>query len=584
VAPSSPQGRRPRRRRLVPAGLALFLAAPGCTGGPAPGPPSGAPTVAEMASAVGRDVVRSLARGYAPGRSGEILLVPRPWTVVGRWGKVRGPADPRTSHATPWAYHQRVPIVLYGPGYVRPGVRSDRPVDVADLAPTFGELIGSTFEAPEATKLREALEHRPGALRPRVVVLIALDGGGWNVLERWPDAWPVTRRLALEGTTYLNATIGSAPPLTAPIHANMGTGAYPRTHGLPEIVGRLPDGTIGEVYLDRGEPRLLRAETVADHWDRSRGNRPWVGLLGFESWHLGMMGKGALAEGGDRDVAVLWDREESRFWVNEEFYTLPGYLPRADALAERLRELDRSDGALDAAWRGHDLADPIVVPGTPAFVEYQGRALLEILRREPIGQDPLSDLLFVELKSADVGGHIWNMEAPEEEVVLGAEDRVIGDLIEALDRRVGRGEYVVAITADHGQTPNPAVSGGLRIDRDEVGRDVNRYFGVDIVEDASPDDVYLHMDRLRPAGLTVEDVARFLGDYRYRDGLARGTDVESLPSGLLDQRVFAAALPGGYVAGLTPADIAALGAGAYAEGDLTTAPGIDLLGLPGPTR
>jgi type I phosphodiesterase/nucleotide pyrophosphatase len=530
-----------------------------------------------MARVLGRDVVASLAHGYVPGASGEILLVPRPWTVVGRWGTVRGPADPRTSHATPWAYHQRVPLILYGPGYVRSGLRPGRPVDLADLAPTFARLIGSGFDAPEGTALREALAGVEDA-PPRVVVLVAFDGGGWNVLERWPEAWPVTRRLAEEGTTYVNATIGSAPPLTAPIHANMGTGAYPRDHGLPEIVIRRPDGTLGEVYFDRGDPRLLRSETLADQWDRSRGNRPWVGLLGFESWHLGMMGKGGLAREGDRDVAVLWDRKQSRFWVNEDFYTLPSYLPAPSALAARLRELDRSDGGLDERWHGHDLADPTIVPGTPAFVEYQGHALMDMLRREPIGDDALTDLLFVELKAADFGGHIWNMDAPEEAAVIRAEDGVLGDLVGALDRRIGAGGYVLAVTADHGQTPNPAVTGGLRVDRDEVGRDVNRYFGVDIVEDASPDDVYLRMDRLREAGLTVGDVARYLGDYRFRDGLARGSEVDGLPPGTLDRRVFAAALPGTFVASLDRAEIEALGPGLYPEGDLTSPLRIDALG------
>jgi hypothetical protein len=564
------------RRRLFLAGAVAALVA-ACTSPTPPGPPRGAPTLAEMARALGRDVVTSLARGYVPEASGEILLVPEPWTVVGRWGTVRGPADPRTSHATPWAYHQRVPLILYGPGFVRPDRRSERPVDLADLAPTFARLIGSSFHAPEGSPLGEALV-RDARRLPRAVVVVALDGGGWNVLERWPDAWPVIRRLAERGTTYVNATIGSAPPLTAPIHANIGTGAYPRDHGLPEIVGRRPDGTLGEMYFDRGDPELLRSETLADQWDRSRGNRPWVGLLGFESWHLAMMGKGELAREGDRDVAVLWDRKRNRFWVNEDFYTLPSYLPEPSVLDARLRELDGSDGALDTTWHGHDLADPTVVPGTPAFVEYQGQALMEMLRREPIGDDPLTDLLFVELKAADFGGHIWNMEAPEEETVIEAEDRVLGSLIRTLDRRIGPAAYVLAVTADHGQTPNPALTGGLRVDREEVGRDVNRYFGTDIVEDASPDDVYLRMDRLREAGITVEDVARFLGDYRYRDGLARGSDVDGLPAGTLDRRVFVAALPGDFVADLSPAEIEALGAGAYREGDLTTPPRIDPLG------
>jgi predicted AlkP superfamily pyrophosphatase or phosphodiesterase len=568
----------PRRALAVLA--ACVVVAVACTRDePAPGPPAGAPAVEDMARALGRDVVGSLHRGYVPNRSGEILLVPEPWTVVGRWGReIRGPDDPRTSHATPWAYHQRVPIILYGPGYVRSGVRPDRPVDVTDIAPTLGSVIGSSFVAPDGEVLGEALRPDRVPAPPGVAVVIALDGVGWNVLERWPEEWPVLRRLALEGTTYTNATIGSAPPLTAPIHANMGTGAYPRTHGMPEIVGRLPDGSIDEVYLSEGDPSLLEAETLADAWDRQTGGRAWAGLVGFETWHLGMLGHGAQLEGADHDVAVLWDRDDLEFWVNEDFYELPDYLPSTEVLGERLRELDRSDGALDGLWRGHDLADGAIIPGTPAFVEYTGAALLDLVEREAIGRDEVTDLLFVELKAADFGGHVWNMDGEETAAVLRAQDRVIGDLLAAIEARVGSDGYVAVVTADHGQTPNPFTTGGLRVDRDEVGRDVDRYFGRPIVQEDSPDDLYLDVEAMREAGITLEDVARFLGDYRYRDGAAPGTDLSELPGEILERRVFAAALPGPFVGRLTPEEIEALGPGVYPEGDLITPPRIRSLG------
>jgi hypothetical protein len=526
-----------------------------------------------MARVLGRDVVASLQRGYVPERSGEILLVPEPWTVVGRWGQeIRGADDPRTSHATPWAYHQRVPLVLYGPGYVRSGVRPDRPVDVTDIAPTIGSVIGSDFVAPHGEVLGEALRPDRVPTAPKVVVVIALDGGGWNVLERWPGEWPVIRSLIEGGTTYPNATIGSAPPLTAPIHANMGTGAYPQAHGMPEIVGRLPDGSIDEVYLSEGDPSLLEVETLADAWDRQTGQRAWAGLLGFETWHLGMLGHGAQLDGADRDVAVLWDRDDLEFWVNEDFYELPHSLPGPEVLAGRLRELDRSDGALDGRWRGYDLGDPAIIPGTPAFVEYMGAALRDLVASEPIGADEVTDLLFVELKALDFGGHVWNMDGEETAAVLRAEDRVVGDLLAAIEERVGAEGYLAVMTADHGQTPNPVATGGLRVDRDEIGRDVDRYFGWTIVQEDSPDDLYLDVEAMRAAGITLEDVARFLGAYRYRDGAAPGTDLSALPEEILDRRVFAAALPGPFVGRLTADAIDELGPGVHPEGDLTSPP------------
>jgi predicted AlkP superfamily pyrophosphatase or phosphodiesterase len=516
----------------------------------------------------------ALARGYDEATSTDVAFVPEPGTTVVRWsGKGLGTdaADPRTTHPTPWDYHQRVPIILYGPGFIRRGT-SDRSVDVADLAPTFADLLGFQFDAPDGRSLREAPDEH-GPERPRVIVLVAYDGGGWNVLEQWPEGWPFLRRLAGEGFTYANATIGSAPAVTSAIHANMGTGAYPMTHGVAEITARLPDGSVGDVYFaEEADPRLLRAETLADAWDRTKGNRPWNGLLGYESWHLGMMGKGAEAEGGDRDVAVLWEDEPGigRFFVNESLYELPAYLPGEGDLQRRLTELDGEDGAIDGVWRGWDLSDPKVVPATPAFVEYQGQAVLEMVRREPVGDDALTDFLFVELKPTDLGGHLWNMVAPEEEAVLQAQDRVLASLVRELDRKVGRGRWVLAVTADHGQTPKPETTGGLRVHPDILGRSVESYFGRKIVDKVTPSGLFLDHEALRRAGITPTDVARFVAGYRYGQGLPADVDRSSIPADVLDRRVFAAAMPSTYLAGLTEREASALGPGAYPEGDLTS--------------
>jgi predicted AlkP superfamily pyrophosphatase or phosphodiesterase len=573
----SPPSRRagPARAAL----LALALVGAACVDERPPGVPPGAPTVAEMARAVGRDVLTTVARGYVPGRSGDILLVPAPWNVLGQWnGGLRGIDDPRTTHASPWSYHQRVPIVLSGPGYIRSGVVSRRAVDVTDLAPTFAELVGMPFDAPAGDVLGDALvpaRRRPDP--PRVIVLVAYDGGGWNVLEQWPDAWPVLGGLIEGGTTYVNATVGSSPSLTAPVHANMGTGGYPRFHGLPENTARRPDGEISELFYKEADPVLLRGPTVADAWDAANGNRAWVGLLGFESWHLGMMGKGARAPGGDHDVAILWEREEFDFRTNEEAYRLPSYLPPPTELAGHLHDLDARDGARDDHWLGNDLfsGDTFILPGTPAFVEFQGGIVGDMLHREPIGRDAVTDFLFVEMKSTDYAGHIWNMLRPEVRQVLEAQDGALGGLMAALDEGVGAGRWVVAVTADHGQTPLPSTTGGLRIDRIELEQDIEEYFGADVVEALHPSELYVDRDALRNAGISITDVARYVGAYRYRDGLPEGTPAAGIPQDVLDRRVFAAAIPGSVVEAMTPGQLAAAGPGHYPEGDLTS-PVVDL--------
>lgn len=565
-APMSPT----RRAGLVLAGLLLSSA---CTEGPkpVPGPPEGSRTLDEMAEAVGRDVLKALRRGYYPDTSTDIAFVPEPYNVVVRWSGVglgTNDADPSTTHPTPWDYHQRVPLVFYGPGTIPRGRVPNLVADVTTVAHTLRARVGGRSPSAATTPIRRSRE------APRAIVVVVYDGGGWNLLEQWPDAWPTLRGLMRDGILFEKATIGSAPAVTSAIHANMGTGTYPRTHGMAEITGRLPDGSVGDLFFERAtDPRLLLEPIVGDEWDLEVGNRAWVGMIGYESWHLGMMSHGAQWPGGDRDVAVLWDPDAGigEFFTNEELYELPDYLPGERDLRARLGEQDGEDGALDGMWNGYDLRDPKVIPATPAFVEHQGDALLRMLEREPIGEDLVTDLLFVELKPTDFGGHLWNMVAQEEEEVLRAQDTVLGELVEALDERVGEGEWVMAFTADHGQTPLPETTGGLRIHPDILGSDIDSYFARKIVQKVTPSGLFLDREAMEAAGIALEDVARFVGEYRYGDGLPKDADRSKIPEQDLGRRVFAGAFPGGYLEALTGDELLAAGPGLFPEGDLTSA-------------
>lgn len=540
------------------------------------GEPRVGPTLMQMARSLGTDVVRSIVRGYVPGRSGDIALIPAPWNVLGNWeGGRAGVRDPRTTHATPWSYHQRVPITLYGPGFIRSNTVVDRSVDMADLAPTFAELLDFEFAGSAGRVLKEALI--PEAQRPeppRAIITAVFDGGGWNVLQEWPDAWPAQRRIMSKGTLYTNATNGSAPSVTAPIHGTLGTGVYPRTHGIAENASRLPDGTIGDISFERADFRLMRTETLADAWDRNTGNRAWVGVAGYETWHVAMMGRGAQAPaGGDADTAVMWDRERTTFWTNTEAYQLPDYLPGRTVFEARLSQIDAADGARDDRWGDSPLEpDTYQFTANPAFAWYSGQVTLRMAEREPIGLDDITDLAFFEFKTGDLAGHFWGMESTQFRTVWREQDRILSELVETLDRRIGEGRYVLAVTADHGQTPVAENYDGLRIDRYELAEDVNDVFGV--VEAAQPSDMYVNFEELEERGLTLEEIARWIGDYRYGEGLPTGFDADELPDAVLSERVFAAALPGPFLESLSNAEIEALGPGDYPESDLTSPPDV----------
>lgn len=553
---------------------------------PDAGVPEDAPTEDDMASAIGADVMTNLYRGHVPDRSGELMLVPKPHNfLIGEWDlRSLGSDVPMmsTSHPNPWNYLARVPIIVYGPPYIHEGVVSDDEVDITDLPHLYDALLpGKNVESDRAVRLTDALDVQgKPPTEPKVIFTVVIDGGGWNTLQQHPDSWPFIDSLRDSSTTFTNATIGSAPSITGALHANVGTGVYPMEHGIPGNQMRGVDGKNTDAWLQNADPRYLDAATVSELWDEQNDNEPVVGTVSYEGWHLGMIGSGALREGGDKDIAVLWnaqDRETdeplNEWWINEEYYELPSYLQETDleTLERYEDQLDERDGLVDGDWFDHtieELREPLIRPGTPAFVRFTGDSVIDIMRNEKIGRDNITDMFWVEMKMPDYAGHAWNMLYAEQEDVLRETDRQMARMKKELDRTVGKNNYVFAVTADHGQQPLPDNFGGWRINNKELERDIVARFG-DIVEKATPVDIYFDRDRVEEENIDLADVARYLGTYTLGDNIPEGKPGEDMvPDARRDELLFAGAFSTDYLAGLDLETIQEFGPSEYPEGDL----------------
>lgn len=543
------------------------------------GVPDDAPTQEEMARSLGAQVMEHLYRGHVPGRSAEIMLVPKPHNfLLGEWDLSTLGTDSLfldSSHPNPWNYLTRVPIVLFGDGRIPDGVSNYDEVDIAQLAPTYADLLGFDGFQSEAGPLPGVI--RPSSTPPRIIFTVVIDGGGWNVLQEHPEAWPSIRRLMNGGTTYMNGTIGSAPSITGALHATFGTGAYPIDHGLPGNQMRGPDGGNTDTWRQDADPRFLRLPTVSELWDEANGNRPVVASVSYEGWHLGMIGHGAQRDGGDRDIAVLWEAADNAWWINEDYYRLPDYLQTTDLAKLESYEaaLDGRDGVGDGLWFGHTMEQIQVEktrPSTPAFVKFTGDAVVDVLRKEGIGRDSLTDMVWVEMKMPDYAGHQYNMTSREEADVLRETDRQIARYVRELDRLAGPGNYVVGISADHGQQPLPELVGGWRINNKELERDVEDEFGP-VVEKITPVDIYLDRERIRADEVDAEEIVRWLAGYTIDDNIPEeAPGAERVPEARLDDDLFAAAFTTDFLGSLTAPEIESFGSGDYPEGDFSIEP------------
>ena len=87
-------------------------------------------------------------RSYVPGRSGDLLIVPRPGWII-------GPRTLATNHGSPAADDRDVPLVLLGAGIAAGRYAQD--ASPADIAPTLAVLAGITLNHAQGRVLHEAL-------------------------------------------------------------------------------------------------------------------------------------------------------------------------------------------------------------------------------------------------------------------------------------------------------------------------------------------------------------------------------------------------------------------------------------------
>jgi predicted AlkP superfamily pyrophosphatase or phosphodiesterase len=93
---------------------------------------------------------RQILHTYVPGKSGDVIMIPKPFYVPGK------STDTGTTHLTGYSYDRTVPILLVGKAF-RPGRYAER-AEVVDIAPTLSFITGTVSPSmSEGRTLSEAI-------------------------------------------------------------------------------------------------------------------------------------------------------------------------------------------------------------------------------------------------------------------------------------------------------------------------------------------------------------------------------------------------------------------------------------------
>lgn len=349
--------------------------------------------------------------------------------------------------------------------------------------------------------------------RPRLVVLVYFDQFRGDYLGRWKAEFGEGgfNRLTTDGAWFQNCHYPYAYTVTAAGHASVATGCPPADHG---VVGndwyeRALGKSVNCVGSDRHEQVPARTKAVADD-DEKKGARGGVSperllkpAIG-DAIKRGTGGKGkvvalslknrsAALPAGKTPDAVYWMDGGTGLFVTSTYYP-DGVHPWVAEFnkgkpAERWhgKTWDRVRGDLDyaklsgpddAAGEGKGASgqgrvfphpfEPTDPKAKPAYLSavyaspFGNELLIDLAEKaiaaENLGADDVPDLLSLSFSSNDAVGHAWGPDSQEVLDVTLRSDRVMKRLLDVLDARVGKGKYVLVMTADHGVCPLPEVS------------------------------------------------------------------------------------------------------------------------------
>ena len=249
------------------------------------------------------------------------------------------------------------------------------------------------------------------ATPPKVVVTFVIDGGGWNVLDSLPDELaepqaPDGRGRELSATRSSGRSRRSRRARTrrsARARSRASTGS-PATTSATGKAPRKAYGTPG--HADPGD---ILVPTLADLWSDQTDNRAWVGEIGYQVWHMGMLGYGGRNRPPTRGPSACTGTRTAADGGSRTTPTSSGCRRRCPGSTCSRRYARRLRGARlgrGSSARAGQRQSPCC---SPPIVRYQGDLLEATFDSEPIGQGDETSLLYTTFKSPDYTGHVYGM-------------------------------------------------------------------------------------------------------------------------------------------------------------------------------
>ena len=400
--------------------------------------------------------------------------------------------------------------------------------------------------------------------KPKLVVGIVVDQMRNDYIDRFWNKYGDDgfKRLVNNGYRFKNAHFNYVPTYTGPGHASVYTGTTPAIHGivgnnwydktLDTSVYCAEDTTVESVgTLDNAgmmSPHRMTVTTIADE------NRLATQMRG-KTIGIALKDRGAILPAGHTANAAFWfhGKDEGR-WISSNFYmdnlpqwvvdfnnsgTAESYFKTWNTLypietyVESGSDMNKFEGGYkgkESATFPYDLqklrADnnnfellKAVAFGNDLTTDFA----IAAIEGEKLGQRDVTDFMTLSYSSTDYVGHNFGVNSKEIQDTYLRLDKNIAELLEYLDKTVGKDEYIVFLTADHAAVDVPAYLDSLKIPagyfdsrsfRNNIDSLVqNEYGNKKLIKNISNNQLFFNHQLLDEMNINIDDFQKKLATY-----------------------------------------------------------------------
>ena len=398
--------------------------------------------------------------------------------------------------------------------------------------------------------------------RPKLVVGIVVDQMKMEYLYRFQSDFSDKgfQRLMNDGFTFYNMHYNYMPTYTAPGHASIYTGTTPAMHGI--VSNEWYSRTLGkEVYCTddasvsslvpgtekegKMSPKNLQTTTITDELRLSTNFKGKV--IG-----ISIKDRGAILPAGHFANWAFWYSKTGNFisstfygdkmpdWVTD-FNAKKGYMNYINQGWNLLKPASNYDESLtdDNPYEGklykvdkpvfpydlkamYDKNDAGVLRVTPFGNDYVADFAKAAIDNEALGKDNITDFLAISFSSTDYVGHILGPRSMELQDTYLRLDLTIADFLNYLDKTVGKGNYLVFLTADHAGAENARYLKENKyevtnIDGKEATKNLEKFstdtFGENLVLHYDSFNLFFDKAKIKTKGLDLVKVKQAFKDF-----------------------------------------------------------------------